>query len=1435
MPRTRLEFDNALAIEQEFQRRLETMSPDDPEWEKTARVVNKAGSIISEYESENRKVDDAGKVTAASPSRLPSQVGDGSGFNYHFEPSVSQAREALMSNPALIQQLEPGSNWTAISQQEKAEDVTDPTTGMRLGQNIVPARTHLDDMTDESSIYKRYADYVWEQQMKAAEERGTSLQRYRDTPLKDVPDFLAGGMEYNIDRRLAPFALGAADAFSMGQATPLLSVMGELADYELGQRKIDPSFTIGDTRFDPMPPSGEEVIQRSPGSYIAGSLVGSALPGNPASMIQEASAAKALATLPRVMANPVGRVIGSSVIGGVQNAGEGFVQDVSTNLSHGQGFGEAAGNAAGNIPLNAAMGAAGGGVFDAVAQVAHAGRTGLRQLDPRVKTLQQGGGDTAIGMGVVAPPEIREFVRRADDVTSLGSPTAYAVEAVAPHIEESIKARQIAERQRIEEQTNEYFNHPAYRDVTVNAGPLVDDMLNISRRGNFRGPVTGAPRNVDPEQINRLAREMNIIAEPQFMPLEQARQIAGEHGGRIISLEESQRLFGKGDDQPGGWVGVVVPADINANILTQFERKIDRQFKDGEGYNNPLYTEINRSAKGIRDQFEYYVDDAGNLVPPPGYRPVYDAEFVSSKPPPTPPTQSDPNMPSSGPPPSSGGPGSGGAPPAGGGPAPAAPGSGGAAALGPGTLRSIAPEEATPLSLLAGNELAMPAPESVVRGGDTEPLMRPERADEGGMDPELMRGFEEATAGMSPEDIEGLRNRLLAEADRQERLGIRDLTDSEWNERERTGIDPRSRRPGLRAVPDDRGNLERMLDAQLGDPNKSVPIPSDAAWNRDAAGAQQWYEDIVAPGSPARNAEAKRLQDLTEQQQALEEAHGVVGDMDRQVGPIDEKTKERLLIDYISKTIGREVTREDLVKAGLLAGGVAAMASGEEEGGALAAGAGGLGFIGKNKLKLNEIVHRLSEVTDGAVKRLTPKERQAITHWSSSSRHYKEAFERVGMTAEEHANKLKQLGYSEQQIAELNTPPFHSEYDTEATEALGGALRKLSVERPTDYGTLYRGFSAGDSDYGMPDIESLRTKDTFVNRTPISTSFNEAASDDFARGSFIKRGQTPVMLEFKTVNRASPKLHGDIQSLGESARMREAEVIIPPGSTFKVVERKKKQLHAYPEGHKFHDPRDVKEADVIVLEQTDDAPREAWKDAAMIAATIGAGSAVDEATDDEDGVGTAAGAMAGIMGGGRRRKRGKPRTSPPKVPRQLEAMLDDGTKVKGFSALRRKEHEALNLVETARRRMGVGNEKTLANRIAEFNQADNLPQDKALLEEAILAGKERELRQAPAANAYQGLKKKAWFGGDQGFINAVRGAGAIRLEKLFELMSGAPRNPFIRDPEGLLGQLQRQLLEDPARRLMDLSRGRPGALYGNEAEMIYDLLNPERREEEEQR
>lgn len=222
-------------------------------------------------------------------------------------------------------------------------------------------------------------------------------------------------------------------------------------------------------------------------------------------------------------------------------------------------------------------------------------------------------------------------------------------------------------------------------------------------------------------------------------------------------------------------------------------------------------------------------------------------------------------------------------------------------------------------------------------------------------------------------------------------------------------------------------------------------------------------------------------------------------------------------------------------------------------------------------------------------------------------------------------------------------------------------------------------------------------------------------------------------------------------------------------------------------------------------------------------------------SDDEN----SAAVGAGILGFGLGRGKGKaPEAEAPKGPKkptQPKEKLDSGKEVEGFSAMRHRQHVQQEGIERAMKLLGVEGNATLENRIRTFEQLpDRKEVDQTLLNEAIRIGKMQELRTAAGLNAYGTMKDRSAGGGSEGTLMKVLDVLGLRFYKLGEYLSGRHtrntppgddglfRNPYVRDPTTTLGEMQRTLVEDPARRLLDWTRG--GPLSRKAGDRIYEAL-----------
>lgn len=160
-------------------------------------------------------------------------------------------------------------------------------------------------------------------------------------------------------------------------------------------------------------------------------------------------------------------------------------------------------------------------------------------------------------------------------------------------------------------------------------------------------------------------------------------------------------------------------------------------------------------------------------------------------------------------------------------------------------------------------------------------------------------------------------------------------------------------------------------------------------------------------------------------------------------------------------------------------------------------------------------------------------------------------------------------------------------------------------------------------------------------------------------------------------------------------------------------------------------------------------------------------------------------------------------------PKQYEATLDDGTKVRGLSALRRQQHLAQKKLEEAESATGAGSLKGVTSRVLDFGRGPGqAAQDAALLEEARRIGLEKELRETAGTAAYQRLLPQAWGLSGRGFFRSGVDALKLHADPVLRAMAGSPPNPFA-DPLSPTGRIAEYMLKEP----INLTQGLPAARY----------------------
>lgn len=956
---------------------------DSPEYKKLKFELDFTDSLVRQYETDNRKVDDAGKVQSVSKPMQTKPMGpppppsadmkpSQAGFNYFFEPSIAEVQKMYRDDPDLAKRLGVDPGWLyGVAEAAREEDVLEPSMGVKMGTNTIPAKTHLDNLKETDEAYTSLANHLWQTTGSDAALNGINVQRYRDIPLRgQTPDFLAGGAIYNIERRLTPAVLGATDSMTFGMASPAGDYLTEKIDEGLKGLGVEEGAEV----FGPQP-TAEEVRNRSPGSYLAGSLYGYGLPRNPTNALQQGAynqGIKAMGYGERVPGQirmpPAGAQVGASVVaGGLANTAEGAARDFTTELQRSGDVSAAAKSAVTEMPFNQAMGMAGGVVGEALGQVAGKGRELIRSQDnlrAPLKALREAGGETSITRGVVPTTEIRDVTQESLVDGSVGSPAAIAAERVAPQIQESLERQNFEAGDKIGKQMEAYYGHPDYRNIAVSSKPLIKAVVEMAKGGQSIAPVSGSVTHMDQNVMRAIRNELNSAkwAEPRYTTPEQAQLIADEVDGVVTDAETAFSIFGPPKRPVGrGSVAVIVPLQMNARQLITFEDKVYDQLKpgpDGARIPSPVYIKLDEAAKQVRDQFPYWEDEAGNLVAPPG------GGQPSSAAPSTPQGPSSPQGPPA-PPPES-------APSTHAlrdsevdfGPpstaidisesqydevAPSQPPSTRQELSG--SEVQIQPEtEGVPLRYLAGHDITsskyIPAEE--VRSED---FLAKDGVELGSSDfepptpktPNLRdlrrrKTGKEAPEGPQKGDYEKHNDYLLARADWRLRQG--QATDADVKRlakhtdampsTERLPSDPA---PQTQRSPteDDATPLSLLAGNKLAMevPEGSVREPTERVARPQKSDEEQ-VEEVLSPGRVQRSGEAQRMNDLLNQREAYEQANAGIGKVEERLGNWDPDDRFKEILRQVSEKMGREVTKEDLIRAGIITGSMAAMFSDDE-------------------------------------------------------------------------------------------------------------------------------------------------------------------------------------------------------------------------------------------------------------------------------------------------------------------------------------------------------------------------------------------------------------------------------------------------------------------------------------------------------------------------
>lgn len=1330
---------------------------DGDEYDAMSSRLSKVGSLLDRHYQSFRKTDDGGQLTEEpGQTRQPSSSTPGSKqkeASFYFEPSLAEAREMYRKDPGLLRKLNLSEKWgTGVS--VPAMTLQSPDAS---GYGGIPQpraqQSFLETFSEDQEPYTALAEKLWADRLADAQARGEHVKRYKDVKARkgELGDYVKGGAEYIATRRVAPAAVGAANAASLGQAGPLYDAGREMYDYNQSRSRQIPEehqvvtdpmtgMPMGTNETQPetydsrnLPASSQDIVMRSPLSAMAGGIAAYALAGNPSNLIQSTLAEN----MGYDAADWLGKAAISGLSGSAANVLESGLGRYSEALQRGEGPIEAIPDVK-DLALDSAMGFGFGAAGDAGAQAARIGRNAYREAKPELRMLFNAGGDTSFKTGVKAPPEVQGFLDEASKFRAVGSPGAIAADKLAPKIQSSLEAQQAAEKTRIGKQMEEYYGHPVYGKMKTSARPLVDAMIGLATGGRTTAPLTGQRVAFNRENIRKIKNEFGSNwAQVQMVPAAKAPEFAHANDGTVIDNDLALELFDK--KVPAGQVPIVVVDPMDARTLTSLEDWIDDRLayaKRAEGNSDTVYTTLNSAAKDMRDKFPRFEDEAGNLVPPP-------PETRSSQ----------PYNPSEDLPPE---------------PSPE-----GSVSVLP------RPREVGEASV---------APESRPGVGPGRPRMF------GPFDLRAaQQGGEKASMLPRPMDVVD-RPSMMYEATPGAGPGVPDVLDP-FNLRQRTERIPMR---GLETVPIAGGEYaepqmvsqpDRPGIGQMRDPGDMLGPSVEPRATQQVQGSYNRPPNVEMEPAPATN---RNPYGFAERGQPEPEV------------PLPPSERN----PYRAPALGDE-------SLSLLAGNKLAMNDAPPSSAGPTGDTGDLGAVGPGQFAVLDQMDGIPrERTFATFAEAEAEAKRLGAHFKAPSR-FAPINEQQWRSGQRRDMSLEQQEIDDFLMGKTDVNPGNRErpIETAGEEVLPPGR---GLPRPDERGGLEMMLDAQlenapkANQAEIDEIGALQTADR-----------EQVAANQKAYSDNVSQAQEARSAEDKKMGELSQK------QASEEKGIALANDVSPEGveEAKAFVDNMDKRLGPIPDNEK---------QGMIASILSKKLGRTVTVQDLVDAGLLGGGLAVAATDDDDAGPGSAA-----MMFGMGRMFRGKkaPVEEAPKLtyPREPEAVLDDGRKVKGFSALRRQQHLAQGGIETAKQRVGATGDKTIRDRIIGFNRGDDKIYDDALLAEAKRIGAEDELWKAAAAAGWLDLKNRHFLGTKgEGLVSRVADTAGPRLDRVAGILSGAGRNPLDSGPQDIMEHLWRAGVADPGRRFFDISRGSVGARYGNDAVSLYNLLFGDESQEEEQ-
>lgn len=1395
------------------------MTRDNPEYISLAQKLDGVGRAIDEHEADNRVTDEQGKLLKPPATRTPAswQPEDQEDYQWHFEPSIEEARAALKKDPGLLQRLDPMGDYSRVA----SEGQSDPYVAMQdpmapQGAGYRPTETWLDRLSSSDKLYKDYAEHAWSQRLDKARSRYQGVRRYKDIPLEteNAKELISGGASKAVHDIAVPATLGAANSMTMNQAGPAYDALRDLADYRMSRmspEELENASKFAGTTPDDIEdlPHSEEIRNRNVPAYIAGNLRGYGSKFNPTNAVQMGVSDAASYGARDAM----GRVGTAMLAGGLSNATESLVGDAARYANEGEAIpvGDMAQTMAINAGLSGVAGLATGGLFDAGGQGLAGGREKFRSFERNrpLRTLEQGGGAADGLAGVVAPAEIGSAFEQArrnrmDPTKAPTTGEGNLAAELAPQLERSARTREVFNQDRIGKQMSAYYAHPDYRDIHGSAGPALQGVIDLAGEGMGRSKTTGSPVPVNAPQLKRIGTILREFADPP-VPISNKVAYAEAHrtGAIVIPGEMANHFFADVLDPVGPGQSVLLqPIELNAQALTKMEERIydELGISKTRGMNDdPVWKTVNEGIKKTRDQFPLYQDEAGDLasIPPesirdepfpvdPGAVPAQEEMRVLN-----PPEQV------------RGGPQR---KPEGlmgvGGPQPELPGTFDRRA----GKQQGAPADMLPRPIGVGGEGMVAKPEGLYGVGSGGPPIPKNPFDQ------RLPTSREAIGPLGQVDVQGSYG-PPPPLDPKARMGVGDRFNPEpvraFTEeglpipgKQTVGVQGSYNKP-QRIEPDRAPTTERNPYGHVnrGQPEPEVPLPpSEPAEPRNpyGNGSKTSEESLsllagnklaIDETAPPESASILRkdlslldvIQDASELKNnpdALAVPRPFVKGKLEDLGIKPSHTPEQV------KEMSREMD---------------------------ATWARRFGMSIPDYHRYLEAFHskKVRSVVEFK-KKFPPRSHEAQPRENEGWKQFLERSDKAAMPERsfdepthdfpiDDKTYQRELGETVPTAAEEPRVPTERAPRAEAADARGGLERMLDDQLDSPDAPRVPNTE-------IEEIGALQTAD----REQVAADQKAYVDEIFSPGKAERAREVETV---KKLIASKEVIDEALAIVNDVDRRLGGETGIPP-------EQKRSMLVGLIE-KKLGRPVDVED---------------------LIRAGLITAGLVQMATSDDENDSAAGAGIFGLGFGRGKKGNVEPEAfgpAKPKKPTQPTEKLENGQVVKGFSAMRARQHEDQTAIEKAMQRLGVEGDNTLEGRIRTYGQLkDRQKIDQALLDEANAIGKGDDLRRAAAANAYAELKDRSWGGGFKGWGNALIDFLGFRLYKGAEYPAGRydfehVRNPYVRAPDTAAGKIMQEHLGDPTRRLLDLTQGGPASRMG--ANELLDLLRPKTTPDEERK